>query len=226
MKPVDVLIVSDVRIYRDGIALALRGDHRFATIMLVGTVEEALASAHGRRPDVVLLDLAGDGLATIAELARSLPGLPVVVLAVPEAEEFILACTEAGAAGYVTRDGSLDSLADAIQDAMRGEFRCPPRISRLLSLRLFALRSTPVARDGAARLSDREEEVLDLMGQGLSNKQIARALGIAVATAKNHVHRILTKLALGRRGDVVRLRAARLAHAELNHGSSMGVGHP
>jgi two-component system nitrate/nitrite response regulator NarL len=206
MQQVDVLIVSEIRIYRHSIALALHGDDRIATVSHVGTVREALSNAKASRPDVLLCDVSARDYTAIAELAGGVPGLPVVALAVPEVEELILACAEAGAAGYVTPDGTLENLVEAVLDAMRGEFRCSPRISRLISLRLFALRSTSSGHDTAARLSEREGEVLDLLGRGLSNKQIARDLNIAVATAKNHVHRILTKLALDGRGEVVRLR--------------------
>ncbi|MBP0445849.1 response regulator transcription factor [Roseomonas sp. SSH11] len=207
MKPVHLLVVGDIRLHRDGIACILRHDQRFAEVSCVTSGEDALRTAAALMPDAILLDIEGeDVIGSIRQLAAAMPGVPVITLAIPESDDHVLACAEAGAAGYVTRDGSPDDLAEAVHDALRGEFRCPPRLAHLLFRRVFALRSGFPLPAPPSRLSEREEEVLQLLQQRMSNKQIARSLGIAVATAKNHVHHILTKLKLERRGDIARPR--------------------
>ena len=167
----------------------------------------ALGAVDQVRPDVVVVDTATpDGLSTVRALARRCPGVRIVALGVPEHEPELIACAEAGISGYVNRDGSIDDLIAAIDSVARGEMLCSPRIAAALVRRVAALAGerSPVGTE--ARLTRREIEVARLIDEGLSNKEIAQRLCIELPTVKNHVHHILGKLDVRRRGEA----AARL----------------
>ena len=111
----------------------------------------------------------------------------------PESEQDVVACAEAGVAGYVTRDASIDDLVATIDSVVRGEALLSPTVGATL-LRGVAAPAVGDRHDIGERLTAREWEVLDLVGEGLSNKQIAKRLEIETPTVKNHVHNILEKL--------------------------------
>jgi two-component system, NarL family, nitrate/nitrite response regulator NarL len=116
---------------------------------------------------------------------------------VTETPQDVTRWVEAGVAGYVPRTASSDDLVRALQDVLRDEVRCPPQIAATLMRRLAALAaSAQPAQSSLAVLTDREQEVLALLADGLPNKAIAARLQIQPATAKNHVHNILHKLEL------------------------------
>lgn len=197
--PIRVLILSAIRFYRDGIAQALRSEKAIDVIGATADPIEAVAQLAESGPAVVLLDVEVPGSAALVRrMVETAPGTKVLALALDEEEDVVLACAEAGIAGYVASDASLADLVAAVCDAVRGEVTCPPRITGSLFRRVAAL-----ARDrrGTAldALTPREREVLCLICEGLSNKAIARQLGIEMPTTKNHVHRVLKKLGVGRR---------------------------
>jgi two-component system nitrate/nitrite response regulator NarL len=197
--PLRILIAGSTRFYIDGLALLLERDPAFAVAGVARTASELLAVAAAVAPDVVLLDL---GLAASIEHVRELGGAPVVVLAVSEHGPEIVACAEAGGAGFVTRDSSYEELAATVQSAARGELLCSPRIAAVLLGRVGALAAEARAPGPAASpLTARELEIAELIDQRLSNKEIAVRLSIEVATVKNHVHNILEKLQVSRRAD-------------------------
>ena len=118
----------------------------------------------------------------------------------------MIACAEAGASGYVPRDGTVDDLETVVESVARGEIECSPRIAASLLRRVGALAAELRGPSPNSSLTAREQEVAELLDQGLTNKEIAQQLSIAVPTVKNHVHRILDKLHVHRRTEA----AARL----------------
>lgn len=208
---ISVLIIGNVRLYREGLELALSRDGRFEVVESAPCQREALVLARRLCPDVVLVDLAMPGGIEAVEAVRAADGLTTIVaLAVRDADDDILACAEAGAAAYVTRDRSLEELLDTVSAAVRGELHCSPRIAATLFRRVCDLSQGRNSSGRTPSLSSREFQVLDLIERGYSNKQIARDLGIEVTTAKNHVHRVLAKLKVRRRGEAAAM-ARRLA---------------
>jgi DNA-binding NarL/FixJ family response regulator len=200
-----VAVVAEVRLYRDGIAQALERDPRFEVVVVAGTSAEGIALIAERLPDVALVDLATrDGPALVRALLAEAPEVFVVTLGVDEDEDQLLPLAEAGMAGYVSREGSLDDLLATMESVSRGESLCSPRIAAALLRRVAALAGEH-RRPEPAPLTAREQQVLALVEQGLSNKQIARALTIQVPTVKNHVHTILEKLQVSRRGEAAAL---------------------
>jgi two-component system nitrate/nitrite response regulator NarL len=164
-------------------------------------------------PDVILLDTAPpDADIRIRALLAALPDTRVLALTVPNRESEILAVAEAGIAGFVTSDASVAELVAAIESVARGEALCPPSVVAALMRRLASLARSWA--DPTEPLTIREREILELIDEGLSNKQIAQRLRIELPTVKNHVHHILGKLGVQRRTE-----AAAIARA-LRAGSS------
>ena len=206
-----VLVVGEIRLYRDGLADMLRAEPAIEVVATAAGADEAVRAMRELAPDVVLLDMAiPDNMWLVRALVEAVPGTRVVALAVPEIEREVLACAEAGVAGYVTRDGSIEDVVAAVESAARGEVVVSPRMAATLFQRVatLALERSPVNIE--SRLTTRELEILDLIDQGLSNKEIARRLTIELSTVKNHVHNILDKLNVTRRAEAAaRARAER-----------------
>jgi DNA-binding NarL/FixJ family response regulator len=198
------MLVSDVRLNREGVAVLI-GGHEGIEVTAQVSLESELP---GDEVDVVVVDASGgDGL----RAARSAIGLsraPVVVLGAPEDEEEVLQLAEMGVIGFVEREGDLGELATGIEQAAREEASFSPRIGTALLRRINSV--GPRARSSEiAVLTMREREVVQLVAEGLTNKQIAKRLCIEVATVKNHVHNILGKLEVeGRSEAVARLQIA------------------
>jgi two-component system, NarL family, nitrate/nitrite response regulator NarL len=198
-----VLVVSDMRLLRDGLALHLDRDPR---IDLVGTApgpDDCLRHVAEHPPEVLLLDVTmPQSLATLREITVVAPGTRVVAVAISDVDSDVLACVEAGIAGYVPRDGSLEDLVTTIESVVRGESIIPPRMTASLLQRLVALARNRATGPENVTLTAREREITKLIEQGKSNKEVAVLLGIEVPTVKNHVHRILAKFQLHRRGEI------------------------
>ena len=202
---IGVGIVSDVRLYREGIAQSLASREE---IVVVGTAyDEASAIKLCRKlgRDVLLLDMATAGaLAIIRRLADEFPKAKLVAFAIDEVEHDVIACAEAGVVGYVPRTASLEDLITVVESASRDELICSPRVASGL-LRRVAAKSGAGGHAAAATLTRREREIWQLLERGLANKEIASELGIEVTTAKNHVHNLLAKLKVTSRAEAAAL---------------------
>jgi two-component system nitrate/nitrite response regulator NarL len=201
-----VLIVVGIRLYRDGLAQLLGAQDGFT---VVGTESHGLAAAARVElltPDVALVEIGLPDLDAIASaLSERSSRIPLVVLGIADSDADVLACAERGAAGYVTRDASVEELTVTIRQAANGELNCSPRTAGSLIRRLGALAAELKLGPQRVQLTHREREVAALMRQDLSNKEIATRLRIEVATVKNHVHNVLDKLNVHRRADAARL---------------------
>lgn len=199
-----VIVVSPVRIYVQGLAQLLGEE---AGVELAGTapgVDAAAALLARAGVDVILLDMTGDmagerGLAALARLT-GMTAVPCVVLGIPDRPSDVVACAEAGIAGYVTNENSFTDLIGTLRTATRGEFTCGATVAAGLAGRLAVL-----ARERRApspvNLTTRELEIVALIESGYSNKEIARLLHIQLTTVKNHVHNVLEKLGVRGRGE-------------------------
>ena len=195
-----VYIVSNVRLLREGLSNALARDAR---IEVVGAsdLDGAAEAIVAERPEVMLLDVSAPESLDLPRGLRSLsPELRSVAFAVADAD--VMACAEAGVSSYVALDGSAEDLVAAILRAVGGEVICSPRVAAALFARVAALAGRGDALS-VEPLTPREQEIADLVACGLPNKTIARELSLAPATIKNHVHNILQKLGLQRRGEII-----------------------
>ena len=200
-QAVRILVVAAVRLYREGIASCLEKRTDLAVIGTAASCAETLAQIAANPPDVVLLDTSvGDRLMLVRALPEVAPEVKTVLFALHSDEPEIVACAEAGVAGYLPSDASLDDLAMTLVRVTRGELCCPPSVGAALLRHVGAGAATAAGHAGLIGLSTREHEVLALIEAGLSNKEIAVRLHIEVATVKNHVHHLLDKLKVTSRG--------------------------
>jgi DNA-binding NarL/FixJ family response regulator len=207
-----VLIVTDVRLFRDGLAEIL---HQRADIDVVGTASsasEATERVVELQPPVVLLDVGmTESLVCVSAISQLSPETKVLILGVAEVAADVLSCAEAGIAGFVSRDASVEDLAGALESLGRGELACTPAMAGLLLRRVGSLARTHGSSQPMATLTMREVQILQLLDRRFTNKEIAKQLGIEVATVKNHVHNLLEKLHVHRRRDAAAKAEDRIA---------------
>jgi DNA-binding NarL/FixJ family response regulator len=201
-----VLVVNSIQLIGNVITAVLRGEPDMEVVGCVTTVEDALAQAPNS--DIVLLSTRlpeGGAIRITQALAES--GLPVKVLmlGLAESEAEILRYVEAGAAGYVLQDESVEDLLAKVRAAYQGLAHISPEIAAALMERVAELARLAGKPEGETSelddLTQREREILTLIGQGLSNQEIAQKLVIEIGTVKNHVHSILRKLNVSSRHD-------------------------
>jgi DNA-binding NarL/FixJ family response regulator len=197
-----IFVLSDVRLYRESLVATLAQHARFAVLGASPNLNETLLRVVELAPDVVLLDMATvGGLAFARSICGILPSVKVVAFAVREIDTDILPCAEAGIASYVAPECSQDDLVRAIDHTLRGELYCSARMAAALFRHVGALATDRPTGPAGTSLTRREQEILALIERGMSNKEIGRTLHIGGSTVKNHVHNILEKLHLHRRGQ-------------------------
>lgn len=206
-----VLVVSDVLLYREGVAAGLA---RMGRLSIAGTAsgEEAIGSIASVEVDAVLLDASSTEALAIAHALKTLrPEVPIVGFGIGD-EANSLAGAEVGLVGFVHRDGTLSMLAEAVEEAIAGRLGCTPELAAMLCRRVAALGCG--APEAPTPLTRRERQIASLVADGLSNKEIAIELHIGPATVKNHIHNILEKLRVRRRGAIgSRFRTAQIGVA-------------
>lgn len=201
----DLLVVTPIRLFGDGLASCLRR-HNYLNLRAVVTDIAELRRVLSEAPsDAVLIDVTlGIDLNEVRSIAVDFPSVALVALGLDEQRQSIIRCGRAGFQGYVDRNASVVRLCRAIRDASAGRLNCSAEISSGLLRALFARANDEDTGVPADALTTREGEVLQLIGGGLSNKEIANQLSISVATVKHHVHHVLHKLKLSRRAQAMR----------------------
>jgi len=208
---IEVFVLVGVRLYRDGIVDALRRDPRFRVAGSSASLRTARESLEGltSAPHAALIDLdLPEGFGVARALHEAWPSIAVVALAVREADEDVVSWAESGVSGLVSRNASLAELLDAVGAAVDDKVLCTPAVAGALLRRVAAMSAEGTRHDGPP-LTRRERQIVRLIGDGLSNKEIASALHIELATVKNHVHNILEKLGVGHRTEAVAVARAR-----------------
>lgn len=197
-----VFILSDVRLYREGLSLSLARRDELTVLGASPPAEADLTRLVGGGVAILFLDATMDAsLALLRRLKQDAPQVKVVAVCVSEDEDEQLAYVEAGVAGYVTREGSIEDVVDAALRCLRGEVTCTDRMAARLFDRVAKLSLAAGTPIEAPSLTPRERDIVDLIDRGFSNKEIARSLKIGLPTVKNHVHRVLEKLNVRRRGE-------------------------
>ncbi len=194
-------VIGAVRAYRESLAEAVASSGKVRVVGTSAPGPKLVEKVNELGADVVLLDMGvADALGTLRTLVESLPQAKVVAVAL--ADEDVIPCAEAGAAGFASADAGVKEILAATEGAVRGELLCTPQIAAQLLGRVAALASAQRAQS-ASPLTVRELEIVELLEERLSNKQIAARLSIEPATVKNHVHNILDKLDVSSRADAV-----------------------
>lgn len=218
MNPVRVLLVDDQALFREALATLLAIHDDIEVAGEAGNGEEALRRATELAPDVVLMDLRMpvlDGIAATRRLRVEQPAVQVIALTTFDDDEDVFAALRAGAVGYLLKDVSSARLVEAVLAAARGESVLQPSVAAKVVARFAQLPDVPAVprpQPLAVPLSDRELEVLRLLADGRSNREIAATLFLAEGTVKNHVTNVLGKLgARDRTQAALRYRALGLA---------------
>ena len=198
--PIRVLIVDDHAVVRSGLRVFLDLQDDIEVVGEASDGSEGVAVARRLEPDVVLMDLLMpnmDGITAIGRIKAERPDTEIVTMTSFIEEEKVTAALEAGASGYVLKDAQAEEVAAAIRAAFAGEVHLDPAVARLLAQRM---RNRKSPEDELTEpLTDREKDVLSLLGQGMSNKEIGTALFITERTARTYVSNILGKLGLASR---------------------------
>jgi DNA-binding NarL/FixJ family response regulator len=198
-QPIRLLLVDDQALFREGLRTLLSTRPDFDVVAEAENGEEALRLAVQNQPHVVLMDLRMpvlDGVSATRRLKESLPNCKVIVLTTFDDDDLVFDGLRAGAVGYLLKDVSSEKLVEAIHAAARGEYFLQPSITAKVMAE-FSRTTRPVQSSSsplADPLSARELEILHLVADGMSNKEIADTLVIAEGTVKNHLTSILSKL--------------------------------
>ncbi|WP_395293074.1 response regulator [Kitasatospora hibisci] len=198
--PVKVFLLDDHEVVRRGVHDLLDSEPDLTVVGEAATVEQALARVPALRPDVAVLDMRlpdGDGVTVCRELRSRMPELACLFLTSFDDEEALLDAIMAGASGYVLKQISGTDLVTAVRTVASGQSMLDPGAATRLMTRLRG-DATPQP-SALPQLTDREREILALIGEGLTNRQIGQRLYLAEKTVKNHISRLLAKLGVERR---------------------------
>ncbi|KOU60251.1 LuxR family transcriptional regulator [Streptomyces sp. MMG1533] len=203
-----VLLADDQTLVREAFAMLVESARDMEVVGQAGTGREAVELARGARADLVVMDVRMpdlDGIEATRLIAadEDLAGVRVLVLTTYDTDENIVEALRAGASGFLVKDTRPAELLDAIRTVAAGEALLSPGPTARLIERFLRSPSVPAAGGGPECLSEREREVLALVARGLNNTEIAEALGLSPLTAKTHVSRIMGKLGVRDRAQLV-----------------------
>ena len=200
-----LVVVTPIRLFGDGLSACLLDHPDICLQQVVGDLNELRSWLVRSATDVVLVDVSqGVDLDEVRMVALDFSNVALVALGLEEQRQTVIRCGRAGFRGYVNRNASIDQLCEALSDARAGRLNCSAEISSGLLRALFGRISEESAADLTGALTTREGEVLQLIGYGFSNKEIANQLSVSVATVKHHVHHVLHKLKLPCRAQAMR----------------------
>ncbi|WP_040871560.1 response regulator transcription factor [Nocardia exalbida] len=207
--PIKVLLADDERLVRSGFKVLLDLEDDITVVGEATTGAEAVELARATRPDVVLMDIRMprlDGIRATAQIAQAtgMERVKVLILTTYDTDENVFDALQAGASGFLLKDAGPAELLHAIRVIAAGDALLAPRITRRLIGQFTAQRrAAKSGQDRLAVLTDREREVLALVGQGMSNDEIGAALFLSPATARTHVSRAMVKLGARDRAQLV-----------------------
>ncbi|WP_333778261.1 response regulator transcription factor [Streptomyces sp. IBSBF 3136] len=200
--PIRVFLLDDHEVVRRGVHDLLDDEPDITVVGDAATVEQALVRVPALRPDVAVLDVRlpdGDGVTVCRELRSRMPELACLMLTSFDDEEALLDSIMAGASGYVLKQIQGSDLVSAVRTVARGQSLLDPSATTRLMSRLRGEQHQEQTPDALPGLTGREREILALIGEGLTNRQIGERLYLAEKTVKNHISRLLAKLGVERR---------------------------
>jgi len=210
-RPIELVLIDDNRLLLDGLTAMIHAQPGFRVLAASADAAGAFAAARSAKPDVVLLDFGladHDSLALTATVRLELPEAKLIVMGLRALQEDVADYVRAGASGFIMKDASFEEFFETIRQVASGTHVLPKALtSTLFSAIVHKAAGTATPRDSlvlreGARVTAREREVIEALADGLSNKEIAARLHIAVHTVKSHVHNVLEKLALRSRLEV------------------------
>jgi two-component system, NarL family, nitrate/nitrite response regulator NarL len=206
VPPIDAMLVTSVRLFGEALEHCVGTTQGVALLKVLASLDELRKALLETPAQVVLLDVTqGIDFHSVSELAGQYPQIAFIALGLPEQTSHIIRAGTSGFAGYVARDASIATLIGAMADATAGRLSCSGEIASQLLRALFQQTQPHVGgspEESLEALTRRERDVARLVGQGYSNKEIARDLSLSLGTVKHHVHHVLEKLQLNRRAQV------------------------
>src|SRR6266702_128894 len=213
-KKIQILVIADHRLRRDGLAGMLDSEREFKVVACAEVGSAALQRLQETKPNVVLVDAAlgrNRSQRLVESIKEAAPHARIIMMDMQPEEEDVIDFLKRGANGFIAKDAAFEDLVNTIRQVANGGDVVPPALTGTLlshiAKQASVLRNTPMM--ASVRMTKREQQITDLIAEGLSNKEIAQRLNIATYTVKSHVHNILEKLALD-----TRLQIASYVHAE------------
>ena len=200
-KRILVLVIEDNRLVREGMTVLLDAQADFKVVASAETANAGMEQVVAIKPNVVLVDAGlrrSSSHRLVENVRKTAPDTKVIVMDLLPAQQDVIEFIKAGASGFIVKDATVDDFVKTIRAVAGGANVVPPALTGTLLSHIAEqaiIRQTPALAD-AVRMTKREREVIDLIAQGLSNKEIAKQLHLATYTVKSHVHNILEKLAL------------------------------
>jgi DNA-binding NarL/FixJ family response regulator len=194
-----IIIAEDHRLFREGIKALLEKSAEFQIVAEAGDGLEAIRSARKNKADLMILDLSMPklgGISAIREIKRQFPNIKILVLTIHQSDQYVLETFEAGADGYCLKDAGRNELRVAIDSVLAGNTYLSPGISELVMEGYIEGRKKLKTKTTWDTITQREREVLKLLGEGYQNKEIAELLHISVKTVEKHRANIMSKLDL------------------------------
>lgn len=192
-----LMLVDDQTLVRQGLASLLSLEEDFEIVAHAGHGQEAVSLAASSGPDIILMDIrmpVMDGVEATKMIRERNPDIKILVLTTFDEDEYIVRAMQAGASGYLLKDAPTEQLASAIRSVHNGFTQLGPTIGPKLLSRLNSQAGSGPKEDAESLFTGRELEILKLLGQGKSNKEIAHTLFITEGTVKNHITKILAQL--------------------------------
>ncbi|TAK59337.1 MAG: response regulator transcription factor [Bacteroidetes bacterium] len=216
MKKIRVLLIEDNRLLREGIALMLKKNGDIDVVAASGNAENSILNIHELKPDLILLDLGlrnQNNLHVVELVAKEFPQAKVIVMDIAPAQGDILQFVKAGVSGFILKDATIDDFLRTIRLVAQGANVLPSLMTGSLFSQIVEhavnrseKRSSKLME--SVRMTKRERQVIELVSDGMTNKEIAQKLNLSPYTVKSHIHNILEKLALH-----TRVQIARYSHA-------------
>ncbi|WP_433234773.1 response regulator transcription factor [Actinomadura nitritigenes] len=216
-RTIRVFLLDDHEVVRRGVAALLSAEDDIEIVGEAATAEHALARIPAARPDVAILDVRlpdGDGVEVCREIRSQMPELACLMLTSFDDEDALFEAVMAGAAGYVLKQIHGSDLVGAVRTVASGQSLLDPRSTARM---LQRIRARQEKQDPLKDLTDQERHILELIGEGLTNRQIGERLFLAEKTVKNYISSIFTKLGMSRRTQAAALAAQLKADTDKNH---------
>ena len=214
MKKIRILVIEDNRVLRDGIAPKLNQQTDMHVIATIGSGNNILLKASQANPEIILMDLSFTSFkesSVVESIRNKMPDTKVVGMGFVPTQSDIVEFVEAGASGFILKSATVKEFLGTIRSVAQGEKILPPSLTGSLFTHVLeiALKKKKGKLSNVVQMTKREREIIILISDGLSNKEIAQQLAIATHTVKSHVHNIMEKLALH-----TRLQIAKFIHEE------------
>lgn len=210
MKKIAILVIEDNRLLRDGIAAMLDEQADIRVVAALGNSEHTIETIRSTKPAVVLLDLGlrtQNSLQLVKSIRKTFAGMKVIVMDLVPMQSDIVMYVQAGVSGFILKDATTDEFLQTIRSVSGGETILPPQLTGSLFTQIVDNAARGPGRSvlmESVRMTKRERQVIGLIADGMTNKEIAHELHLSTSTVKSHIHNILEKLALRSRVQIAK----------------------